>query len=58
MTDPRLAHLKKGLGSPSQVNPGTLRHNAREAQILMTGQKPSEGVYKTPGRGAQGESSN
>jgi len=52
-------NLQKGMKQPGQINPGTLRYDARLAYEMLNQQrKPDRGIYKTPGRGAQGESSN
>lgn len=54
----RKAELSKGIGKPKQVKEGTLRHNARLAQRIVTGERPSIPTYNRPGRGVSGESSN
>lgn len=54
----RKKHLHKGLRQKGQINSGTLRYDARLAYELLNQRKPDRGIYKTPGRGAQGESSN
>jgi hypothetical protein len=52
-------NLQKGMKQPGQINSGTLRYDARLAYEMLNQQrKPDRGIYKTPGRGAQGESSN
>lgn len=50
--------LRQGIGRQRQIKTGTLRHNARLAQYIVTGEKPSIPSYPKPGRGVQGESSN
>jgi hypothetical protein len=51
--------LNKGKKPPAQINSGTLRYDARLAYEMLNQQrKPDRGIYKNPGRGAQGESSN
>lgn len=51
--------LQSGMKKPTEINPGTLRYDARLAYEMLNQQrKPDRGIYKNPGRGAQGESSN
>ena len=54
----RNKQLQIGTKKPEQLNPGTLRYDARLAYEMLNQQKPDRGIYNKPGRGAQGESSN
>jgi hypothetical protein len=55
----RNAELSKGIGKSKQTKTGTLRHNARLAQKMLNGERPSSPVgHYNLSRGTSGESSN
>lgn len=54
----RKKSLERGMKKPQEINSGTFRYDARLAYEMLNPKKPGRGIYKTPGRGSQGESSN